>query len=171
MTVYGPKYERDLTIVEIAKRLRAEIKAAVKEGKLPKCKYSVRISRYSGGRSLNVAIKDYPKPIHNRRHLELDHELSKGSKLLGLKKYQDLWAERETMPQYTEELVDLIRTLEMGASQWNYDGSDPQTDYFNVNYYSHVDIDCEQAHAEWERVTKEIKAADHDLRIFDPEVA
>jgi len=40
------------------------------------------------------------------------------------------------------------------VDQWNYDGSDSQTDYFNVNYYSHVDYD---AHDEWVEMTNEIK--------------
>jgi len=171
MITYEPKYDRDLDIVEIAKLLRAEIKAAVKAEELPKGKYSVRISRYANGRSLNVTIKDYPGTIYNRRRLKLAHEIDQGCLgEAGRARHRDLWDEHADLPKYTEELVDLIKALEKLVDQWNYDGSDLQIDYFNVNYYSHVNIDCEQADAEWERVTAEIKAAD-GLRIFDPEAA
>ncbi len=161
MITYGPKHEKDLDIVAIAKRLRAEIKAAVKAGELPKCKYNVRISRYNGGQSMNILIKDYPGTIYNQRHLKLTHEIDQGCLgEAGRARHRDLWDERETLTRYTKDLLDLIKALEKLVDQWNYDGSDSQTDYFHVNYYSHVDIDCDQAHTEWERVTGEIKATE-----------
>jgi hypothetical protein len=54
----GTKYEqtKDLDIAQIAKLVRQDIAAEVKAGLLPKVKYSVRISRYSMGQSLDVTI-------------------------------------------------------------------------------------------------------------------
>jgi hypothetical protein len=145
----------------------------VKAGELPKCKYSVRIERYSGGQSLNVSIKEYQGPIHDRRHMELDHELRKGAKTIGKDRYRDLYAERAAITtRFTQEVVDLIKALEGMVDQWNYDGSETQVDYFNVNYYSHVSVDSDQVHAEWVLMMDEIKAGGRDksgLRIFDPE--
>jgi len=36
---------------------------------------------------------------------------------------------------------DFKEKLESIVNQYNYDKSDPMTDYFNVNFYSHIDID------------------------------
>ncbi len=60
---YGMKFERGLDITEIAKRVRADIKAAIKTGTLPAMKASVTVSRYAGGQSLNVKIKDCPAMV------------------------------------------------------------------------------------------------------------
>jgi hypothetical protein len=146
---YGSKYEQGLDISEIAKRLRKEIKAAVKAKELPKCKYSVRISRYSMGQSLSVTITETPFPIHNRRYLELEHRISYCDGECG-----EMREEIERIDRWTQKAIDLIKTMEEMANQWNYDGSDSQTDYFNVNYYSGVDYD---AHDEWVEMTEEIK--------------
>jgi hypothetical protein len=149
---YSNKYEQGLDISEIAKRLRKEIRAAVKAEELPKCKYSVRISRYSMGQSLSVSVTETPFPIHNRRYLELEHEILYGDN--SREQVRDLYTKKEETERWTQEAIDLIKTLEGMVDQWNYDGSDSQTDYFNVNYSSNVDYD---AHDEWVEMTEEIK--------------
>lgn len=149
-TFYFSKYEQGLDITEIAKRLRKEIREAVKAGELPKCKYSVRISRYSMGQSLNVRITETPFPIHNRRYLELDHAILYG----GSQDKAPLRWELEETDRWTQEANDLIPKVEAMANQWNYDGSDSQTDYYHVNYSMSVDYD---AHDEWVEMTEEIK--------------
>lgn len=149
--------------------LPAEIKQAVKDGQLPKAKYSVRIQRFSGGRSIDVTVKDYAGTIHNRRHLELDHQIGKGAAALGRATYRDLYGEREQTPRHTEDARELIKALEQMVDQWNYDGSETQVDYFQVNYYSHVQFDSDQSHEEWQEMMADIKAHDHGLRIFNPE--
>ena len=151
-TFYFSKYEQGLDIIEIAKRLRREIKAAVKAEELPACKYSVRISRYSMGQSLHVSITKTPFPVHNRRYLELDHEILSGDH--NRQEVNDLYAEREDTDAWTQQARGLVRKLEGMANQWNYDGSDSQTDYYHVNYSMSVDYD---AHDEWVEMTDEIK--------------
>jgi len=49
----GSKYDPDLDVVEIAKRIRKDLKR-----EYPGCKFSVRIQRFSMGQSLHVTIKD-----------------------------------------------------------------------------------------------------------------
>lgn len=88
----GAKYDQNLSIVEIAKRVRKDLKAAY-----PKTKFGVTIQRYAGGRSLNVKVKA-------TEGLVCRHKV--------------------------EEIVDA----------YNFDKSDMMTDYYHVNYSSHVDI-------------------------------
>jgi len=148
---YFGKYEAGLDITEIAKRLRREIKAALKAGELPACKYSVRTSRYSMGQSLNVSITETPFPVHNREFLELEHKILYVSDVADR---QGLRWELEETDRWTQEAIDLIKTMKGMANQWNYDGSDSQTDYYHVNYSMSVDYD---AHDEWVEMTEEIK--------------
>ena len=57
----GAKYEqaRDLRYAEIAKLIRADIKESKDDGRLPRlAKYSVRISTYSMGGSVDVRMSD-----------------------------------------------------------------------------------------------------------------
>jgi hypothetical protein len=151
-TLYYSKYEQGLDITEIAKRLRKEIKAAVKAEELPKCKYQVRISRYSMGQSLRVTITETPFPVHNRRYMELEHEILHND--YNCEGVNDLYMERDVTDRWTQKAIDLISKVEGMANQWNYDGSDSQTDYYHVNYSMSVDYD---AHDEWVEMTKEIK--------------
>jgi hypothetical protein len=96
--IVGSKYEevKGMDIKDIAKLIRADLKR-----ELPELKTSVRIERYSMGRSCNVHV---------------------------------------TMDKYpTHEEQDPIRTtIRKITDQYNYDNSDPMTDYFNVSFYSNV---------------------------------
>lgn len=152
MGTQGDKYEQGLDITEIAKRLRKEIKAGVKAGDLPKCKYSVRTSRYNMGQSLSVWISKTPFPVNNRRYLELEFTLTHN--LTGKLTRYEQFAEFEETLGWTQEAITLARTLDVMVDQWNFDKSDSQTDYFHVNYFSHVDF---ASHDEWMRMTDEIK--------------
>jgi hypothetical protein len=149
-TLYCSKYEAGLDITEIAKRLRREIKAAVKAEELPKCKYSVRISRYSMGQSLHVSITETPFPVHNRRYLELEHDILHCDD----GRSHGMYIERDETQRWTQEAIDLIPKVKALANQWNYDGSDSQTDYYHVNYSMSVVYD---AHDEWVEMTEAIK--------------
>lgn len=52
--ITGNKYVQGRDVKEIAKDVRADIKKAVAAGYLPATKYSVTISRFAGGRSLDI---------------------------------------------------------------------------------------------------------------------
>ncbi len=170
---YGPKYDKNLDIKEIAKLLRVDIKRAVGDGELPDVKYSVRIRRFSGGQSMDVSIKTWDGPTLNRRALELEHETRKGAEVLGVEKYRTLCAEMRDTERMVPELLKAIKALGRLAGQWNHDGSEIQVDYWNVNYYSHVDVASDLTFNEWQEVNNELKARDAEtvpaLKIFDPD--
>lgn len=109
----GSKYEetKHLDIKDIAKLVRQDIKKAVSSGQLAKAKYGVRIRRYAGGRSLDVAIKNFDFPLRGEDHLLTD-------------------VASATL-QFVRNLVDA----------YNFDHSDSMTDYFHVRFYGSVDFD------------------------------
>lgn len=135
--VTGSKYQRNLDIKEIAKIIRTDLRKNFKG-----FKFSVKIKRYTGGQSLNVSIKDVPENfiLFSDYYTEC------------LKQNEDFnWA--LSYDKYSDEAIMLKRYIEHRVSQYNYDDSDTQTDYFNVNFYSHIDFGWE-----FERATeKKIK--------------
>lgn len=102
------------------------------------------------GQSLSVIIRNTLFPVHNRRYLELEHAILYG----GSQDKAPLRWELEETERWTQEAIDLVKTMEGMANQWNYNGSDSQTDYYHVNYSMSVDYD---AHDEWVEMTEEIK--------------
>lgn len=135
---YGYRYDevRDLTTTEIARRIRTDIKTAVAEGLLPHhWTYSVRSPH---GTSIDVEVRDCAdawKPCDGSCH--------------------DVWCKAKRLPEYAhaatehEMLSDDAKaakmTLERIHGAYNYDGSEIQTDYFDVRYYGHVEF--EDAHS------------------------
>lgn len=112
-TVYGNRYQRNQDIVKIAKLVRQDIKEAVSNGRLPNAKYSVRTKRYAGGQSMLVEVLDAGLPTWN-------------------------YIDRDCAGNQVRRAVnDRVENL---MAAYNYDGSDSQTDYFHVNFYTHVYI-------------------------------
>ena len=141
---YGNKYNRDLNVAEIAKLVRADLKAAVKAGTLPKgFKASVRISRYSMGQSLDVNVKAAPG-VTVMNPLRLAHEQSGSREVMT----------RDEMWRHSEAARALLDTVKSIVDAYNFDGSDSQSDYFHVNFYGNVDFAhaLEQAEREASRV-------------------
>jgi hypothetical protein len=131
---YGGKYERGLDVADIAKRVRADLKAAVKAGELPKSfKAGVRISRFSGGCSITVTIKVPGVPAVNPARVEFEHDHPHT--------YCDV-------ALFTEEYTALKKKVEAILKAYNFDGSDTQTDYFHVNFYGSVSLDYDAEKAE-----------------------
>ena len=58
----GSRYQetKDLDIVEVAKLVRADIKAAQKLLVLPQANVSVRVERFAGGKALRIAFTPIP---------------------------------------------------------------------------------------------------------------
>ena len=134
-TVYGCKYDPELSTTEIAARIRAEIKAEVKAGRLPRGKYSVTRDYYSMGSSIDIEVRELPEafgPILNppRIRHELEHPHTWVS-TVGKLPQDDA---RILSPKATA----LQEKLESMLSAYNYDGSDSMTDYYHVNFSAHV---------------------------------
>ena len=121
MKFVGSKYHatEGMDVAELAKLVRADIRTAIKNGELPRTArdYSVTIQRYSGGRSLNVTMKD------------ADH----------LRVWT--WTGYGWVYGLTDEGKRIESVLTEIVQSYNYDDSDIMTDYFHVRFYSHVKID------------------------------
>ncbi|GAB3902459.1 hypothetical protein GCM10029964_092970 [Kibdelosporangium lantanae] len=134
----GSKYNqaRHLSLTEIAKLMRADIKLARKVGNKTKnpsgdavalrdpiadapagIKYSVRTEYYSGGGSIDITIKNIPQEW-------------------GWTEDTDEWGNKVLTA--TSALADLYEAVDEIHRAYNYDNSDIQTDYFDRNYYGHV---------------------------------
>jgi hypothetical protein len=111
-------------------------------GELPACKYSVRISRYAGGRSLNVRISGTDFPLLSEERLAADHE---NRHVPGL-----VWQ--------SAKAIDIQKKVEAIVAAYNFDGSEIQSDYFHVNFHSHVDFDHTEEHAQREAFAAKVKA-------------
>jgi hypothetical protein len=150
---YGYQYEEGgkLDTAAIAKLIRRDIKTATREGLLPdRWTYSVTMDRFSGGSSIDVRVKDcadawMPCPGYR---VGTRHELPGGGwtatgcgnpwcKAGGEHKDKTGAEDHEVL---TEEAMAAKMTLERIHGAFNHDGSDSMVDYFDVNYYGHVDF-------------------------------
>jgi hypothetical protein len=123
----GSKYDEtsNLGITEIAKLVRKELKDVY-----PKTKFSVKVDKYSGGCSLDVKIVDIDfNPYSDKFNAFLESNASFSA-----------WNESSSAKfnDKYEAMRDYIKAI---LNQYNYDDSDPQTDYFSVKFYSHVNME------------------------------
>lgn len=118
---YGNKYDKDLNVVEIAKRIRADIKQAIADGIIPAIKTSVRISRYSMGRSIDVYITEAPFAVVNP---EWAVARASGASV----------REMDGIGQLTAEAKRVRAVVADIRAAYNYDRSDSMTDYYDVNF-------------------------------------
>lgn len=127
---YGTKYAatKDLRVVEIAKLVRADIKAAVAAGELPKAKYSVT----SDHNSIDVRVSHVEKDgfvLANAERVIWDHE----------QPHAGLYnCPSEVRWLYSAEAREVLSKIDLLTGAYNYDGSDSQSDYFNVRFYGHA---------------------------------
>jgi hypothetical protein len=127
----GAKYEISRDIKDIAKMVRADIKKAVKDGSLPKgTKVGVRISRFSMGQSLTAEIKSLGK-IQT-----LDPEWIAYSAANPHDPFN-------APDRYTEEATKYRETVEQIVASYNRDKSSSMVDYFDVNFYTHIEFGSE----------------------------
>jgi len=143
---YGERYDGDLDVAEIAKLVRKDIKAALAAGELPSgLKTSVRISRYSMGRSLDVRVTVYPGAVVNPAYaawrVEHPHD-----------------PHFDAPSRFTEEATAHLEVLKSIHRAYNHDGSDLMSDYYDVNYYGQVEFDSSLEYAERERLEAEYVA-------------
>lgn len=123
----GEKYDatKGLSCVEIAKRIRQDLKEAQARGDIPAgCKFSVR----SDHNSIDLRVMGLPdgfryfQPEFLRWERDRPHEL-----------FRD---ERRS-----PELCDLMDKLSAIHGAYNRDNSDSMSDYFDVRYYGHAELD------------------------------
>ena len=150
-----------LSTKEIAQKIRTQLKTEFEN-----CTFSVRTEYYSGGSSIHVSlmqsvnlkvIQDFNELSENavwnyqRRHDHVNAEQAKQN----LKKMQEqayhqlstYRANENYNPDewnngvfLTKEGFGLFKRVSDIINYYNYDHSDAQTDYFDVNFYVHLNI-------------------------------
>lgn len=122
----GSKFDSSLSLAQIAANVRAAVKAAIKGGAIPKgTKVSVRSETYSGGGAIRISITAVPDGFAILNAERVAHDLA--NPCACLPEYM--------MARYTPEASALLSTISAFASDYNYDRSDIQRDYFCVNFY------------------------------------
>lgn len=113
---FGEKYDKALDVVEIAKRVKSELKS-----KYPSVVWAVKTQRYSGGHSISVRADFGDK---NPYFVVAWEKLAYGE-----------------MPVYMKpEFSAIIEGARKILDAYNYDGSEMQSDYYDVNFSGDVSI-------------------------------
>lgn len=122
---YGAKYEatKGLDVAALAKLIRPELKAILPAG----WKSSVRISRYSGGQSIECHLTAPPGfRTYSKERVAAD--------IVG----GDI--NTRVLPWLSAEAKAIEDKAEAIIAAYNYDGSDPQSDYYNVRFYGNAKV-------------------------------
>ena len=124
----------------VAKRIREDIALDVREGRLPRATYSVRTERFSMGSSITLKASGFDFPVLNA---DAFHVVGR-------------WVELDrarNLSRLTDEARRVERTLNAIVDGYHWDRSDPMTDYSNVRFYRHVDV--EPKAGEWEAIKRQ----------------
>ena len=119
----------------IAKEVKQELNK-----RHPGCTWSTRIERFSGGQALRVALLAAPFEAFAKN---TDHAGNKVNGYAQLNQYQFQRPDDELVNNgayLTKEAWDCMADAYRIASRDNWNNSDPQTDYFDVNYWLHLEI-------------------------------
>lgn len=121
----GSNYERTagMDIKELAKLIKEELNIY-----FPDWKFSVKISRYSGGQSMRISIVDMPYTPFSK---EVDYAYKNNTHYDSHMRYEI----------YNEQYLKDYKKIKSITEQYNFDDSDTQSDYFHVRYYAFVDLD------------------------------
>lgn len=133
----GPKYDRDQwrTSAEVARLLRADLKAAQESAALPpSAVFSVRSESFAGGQSVRVEIRNLPDREILDDHPDYPHRLNRAAR-------------------------ELERAVRRMANAYNRDASDRASDVYDVHYYAQVSIETESG-----RRTRQHLAAEEKTR-------
>ena len=150
--------EEDLTRLgtkEIAKRLRQTFKK-----RYPGCKFSITSQYYSGGSSLNLAVmkadfkitkafKDISQDTLDLWYCRHSYEISQIKEMQERESHQlnqfalrdeydeDAWCNGVFL---TEKGHKFLQEVMKEVYQYHYDRSDAMTDYFDTNFYIHLNL-------------------------------
>lgn len=159
--IVGVKYEatKDLRRADIAKLIRADIKAAKAAGVLPaRWGYTVQTRGFAGGGAIDVGIVDCPDawveedlarcPIDGRTgEKECQPNYHRGGG----------WNQCPGARHLTDEATAARTAVQAIHDAYNFDDCDTMTDYFHVRYYGTVEVETLEA-AAWRIKEKAIKA-------------
>lgn len=140
----GSRYNKDLSSVEIAKRIRADIKAAQKAGELPAMTVSVRYERVTHSSAIRIYVRKWEGQIWNVARAREDVQ------------NPSAWSRIDNLSRKARSILDSLKDI---ANAYNYDKSDISSDYFNVNFYLTVDFDYELKNASQKATEATVRAA------------
>ena len=109
---------------ETAARIRADIKNLQKHKLLAAGKFSVTMDRFAGGSSIDVCVVDIEATMFNTERFAAQK--------------REPHTFHDGIPRMTDEGTRIIALLNKVVGVYHRDESDPMTDYFNCNFYSHV---------------------------------
>lgn len=148
----GKDYDRSLGIKEIAKIVRKQLKQ-----QFPACKFSVKIERYSMGQSLHIDLMEGPFKAILKKGSIIDNEFvstkdqgyneSNGYAQLNQYTFKYPYFDHShPIPGWNngaqlsrEAWTVMAKTYDI-AKGFNYDDSDGMIDYFDTNFYLHLNI-------------------------------
>lgn len=125
----GSKYDatKGLSLKEVAKRIRQDIKQMIAAGTLPKgLKVSVRMDGYN---ALRVNVMAVPESVR-----VYNPDYARATKNFTDYSNPDVYGYR-AIARYTEEFNRILETLDANTNSYNRDNSDTMTDYFDVRFY------------------------------------
>jgi hypothetical protein len=152
---YGSKYQetKELHLTDLARLIRAEIKERVKAGELPPLTYSVRTRH---GRTFTGAIDVQVKGFEATHWTDTrSGKRSERFAIVSPEFARDPNTYGGSVSRYTPEAQALLARLEGIRNAYNYDASDPTTDYFDTRYYGDSDFDGAEESAQRERLAAE----------------
>ncbi|MCD6199286.1 MAG: hypothetical protein J7K15_12105 [Deltaproteobacteria bacterium] len=138
----GEKYNGNkwLSSTEIARAIRKDLKKA-----FPNCKFSVRKADFAGGRSITVSLMAAPFKVIEKVESEYDKTYYQINNYC-----LDKYLSSDSRLQLTPQAVDLLKKVTDIAQAYNYSNCDSQIDYFDVNFYFHLEI------GQWNKPFKEV---------------
>lgn len=145
----GSRYRENQNkdIAEIATNVRAYAKK-----NYPDFSFSVTIERYSGGRSMTIALMSAPFEVCKGFY---DNRTQKTAPFKGHAQLNQ-YSLKEEKPSNGYILTDAARLILLDvcqfANSFNFDDSDSMTDYFHVNFYLHLNI------GKWNKAFEVVKA-------------
>lgn len=145
--IKGENYEANKykDITELAREMRSWIKK-----NLPALKVSVRTSKYAGGKSLSITIKESTIKLtkdasdidwHLQSMKSNGYTANELKALYDPKNMQINQFHIDTDYRLTNDGLKLIKKLIDFVESYNMDDSDIQSDYFHTNFYSHYAIE------------------------------
>lgn len=137
----GNKYKltKNLSMKEISSLIKKELVI-----EFPEWKFSVKLTTYSGGCSIDATIVDMP---YNPYSEDADEAFKQNKR----------FEHRYNKELYNEQYLKDKEKIENVLNQYNYNDSDAQIDYFDKRYYSHLNIDDFSIKSKYYSDSEEVK--------------
>jgi len=143
----GKNYDNNLSLKDIANKIREKIKK-----EMPGIKFSISTQYYSGGQSLHISLMSAPfKAILGHRTSSWENGVREFKEIpddnghaqlseYSFKNGYDHETGYSNGTKLTREAWDVLDKIVHYVQSFNYNDSDSQIDYFNTNFYIHLNI-------------------------------